>query len=415
MARYDARKVVVATNVAETSLTIEGIRCVIDSGLARMARYDPYRGINTLLIEKISRASADQRAGRAGRTAPGICKRLWAEEEQAHRPSQDVPEIKRMDLAEAVLALKAGGTKDVRKFRWLEPPEEKAVQTAEQLLTDLGALVANDAPNSGSITTIGRTMLAFPVHPRYARMLLAAQPEGCVYQCCLIAALTQGRDLLIRKAPADMTGRREDLVGRSAGSDFFLLMNAWEHAANHGFKAEVCGPLGIHAGAARQIEGLLRQFLDIARKEGLDATRREAPETSLRKCILIGFSDRVARRIEGNRFELVHGRRGTLSRESTVQGSVLIAAAEIHEVEGRDKSVQTVLSLATTIEEAWLYELFSGDIERRPRIFYNAQARRVYAEEEFSLGVWPLAAARSSHPRRTKRRSYWPNRFSRAT
>src|SRR5947208_17185450 len=124
VARYEKRKVVVATNVAETSLTIDGIRCVIDSGLARIPRHDPYRGINTLLIEKISRASADQRAGRAGRTAPGRCIRLWSQSEHAERPVQELPEIKRLDLAEVILMLKAAGVDDLQKFRWLEAPAE---------------------------------------------------------------------------------------------------------------------------------------------------------------------------------------------------------------------------------------------------------------------------------------------------
>src|ERR1019366_2766330 len=139
VARYGQRKVVVSTNVAETSLTIDGIRLVIDSGLARIPRYDPYRGINTLLIEKISRASADQRAGRAGRTAPGLCRRLWSREEHAHRPRQELPEVKRLDLAEMVLTLKAAGVEDLRTFRWLESPEEQSLAHAEELLTDLGA------------------------------------------------------------------------------------------------------------------------------------------------------------------------------------------------------------------------------------------------------------------------------------
>src|ERR1017187_1189313 len=113
VARYDKRKVVIATNVAETSLTIDGIRCVIDSGLARIPRYDPYRGINTLLVEKISRASADQRAGRAGRTAPGLCVRLWTQREHDQRSPHELPEIKRLDLSEVVLTLKASGVNDV--------------------------------------------------------------------------------------------------------------------------------------------------------------------------------------------------------------------------------------------------------------------------------------------------------------
>ena len=144
LATYGKRKVVVSTNVAETSLTIDGVRVVIDSGLARIARFDPYRGINTLLVEKISRASADQRAGRAGRTAPGIALRLWTEREHLDRAAQELPEVKRLDLAEVVLTLKASGVEDIAGFRWLEPPEPRALDRAETLLKDLGALARSD-------------------------------------------------------------------------------------------------------------------------------------------------------------------------------------------------------------------------------------------------------------------------------
>ncbi len=140
VAKYDRRKVVVATNVAETSLTIDGVRLVIDSGLARIPRYDPYRGINTLLVEKISRASADQRAGRAGRTAPGHCLRLWTAHEQNERAAQELSEVKRLDLAEVILTLKASGVNDVKTFRWLEAPDARALERAETLLADLGAI-----------------------------------------------------------------------------------------------------------------------------------------------------------------------------------------------------------------------------------------------------------------------------------
>jgi ATP-dependent helicase HrpB len=167
--------------MAETSLTIDGIRCVIDSGLARIPRYDPYRGINTLLVESISQASADQRAGRSGRTAPGVCLRLWSREEHGHRELQQLPEVRRLDLAEVVLALKAAGVEDLQKFRWLEKPDEKALVHAEELLADLGALARKDNAERTLllITEVGRKMLAFPTHPRYARMLLAAQDYGC--------------------------------------------------------------------------------------------------------------------------------------------------------------------------------------------------------------------------------------------
>src|SRR4051812_28929167 len=193
LTRYEKRRAIVATNVAETSLTIDGVRVVIDAGLARIARFDPRRGINTLLVEKISRASADQRAGRAGRTAPGHSLRLWTEREHIDRPAQELPEVKRLDLAEVVLTLKASGVEDVAKFRWLEPPDPRSLERALVLLADLGAL-----GEDGAITALGRRMLAFPAHPRYARMLLAAHEYGCVPAIALVAALTQGRPLMRR-------------------------------------------------------------------------------------------------------------------------------------------------------------------------------------------------------------------------
>jgi ATP-dependent helicase HrpB len=406
VARYDKRKVVVSTNVAETSLTIDGVRCVIDSGLARIPRYDPYRGINTLLIEKISQASADQRAGRAGRTAPGVCIRLWSREEHGHRPQQEIPEIKRLDLSEVVLTLKAAGVQDLRKFRWLEPPEEQALVHAEELLTDLGALghssdatrkrqqawVAPESDEGQSaitnhqllITDIGRKMLAFPLHPRYARMLLAAHDYGCVYQACLVAALTQGRDLLLRNVDKATASDREDLLGDKAGSDFWILMRAWTYASRNQYRIDACRRLGIHAVTARQVGPLFQQFLDIAKREGLDAAPREIQDEALHKCILIGFSDRVGRRVDSGtlRCELVHGRRGTLARESVVQNSNLLVAAEIREVEGKDKTVNTILSLATVVDQKWLQELFPEDIAGSPRVFYDITTKRVYAEEQ---------------------------------
>ncbi len=211
VARYQQPKVVVATNVAETSITIDGVRLVIDSGLARMARYDANRGINTLLIEKISQANADQRTGRAGRTAPGKCVRLWSRPEHDERAPHEMPEIRRLDLSEVVLTLKAAGVDDLRKFRWLEKPDEISLTHAEELLEDLGAI-----GHDKIITAIGRKMLAFPLHPRYARMLLAAQEYNCVHQACLVAALTQGRDLLIRNPGKDVESAREDLLGEKA-------------------------------------------------------------------------------------------------------------------------------------------------------------------------------------------------------
>jgi ATP-dependent helicase HrpB len=404
VARHSRPKVVVATNVAETSLTIDGVRLVIDSGLARIPRYDPYRGINVLLVEKISRASADQRAGRAGRTAPGICARLWSEREHAERALQELPEIKRLDLAEAVLTLKAAGVADLGKFRWLEAPDEKALEHAEELLIDLGALRAEPftsaAPAQSNITSLGRRMLAFPAHPRYARMLLAAQEYGCVRQACLVAALTQGRDLLLRKVDKHVSGAREDLLGEKASSDFWILMRAWNYAARNGYELGACRKLGLHAVTARQVGPLFDQFLRIAREQGLDTEPRQVGDEALQKCILIGFSDRVGRRVDSGtlRCELVHGRRGVLARESAVQHSPLLVPAEVREVGQHGGDLHTIFSLATAIESAWLEELFPEDISRRQHVFYDASTKRVWAEEQLLFRDLPLDKRRVEPP-----------------
>ena len=426
VARYGQRKVVVSTNVAETSLTIDGIRLVIDSGLARIPRYDPHRGINTLLIEKISQSSADQRTGRAGRTAPGVCMRLWSREEHGHRLVQELPEIKRLDLAEVVLTLKAAGVEDLRKFRWLEKPDEISLTHAEELLEDLGALKSvaqafqpagsGDFPVASSIggqecppnpqtrmsalqiTSIGRKMLAFPLHPRYSRMLLAAHEYGCVHQACLVAALTQGRDLLLRNVDRDTKSLREDLLGDKASSDFWILMRVWTYAAKNQFRLDACRRLGIHAVTARQVGPLFEQFLRIAEREGLDVKPREVKDEALQKCILIGFSDRVARRLDQGtlRCELVHGRRGVLARESAVQHSPLFVAAEVREVEGRE--VNTILSLATAIEVDWLRELFPEDMESDLHVQFDSTAKRVQAAELLKFRGLALSAKRVEPP-----------------
>lgn len=395
VARYERPKVVVATNVAETSITIDGIRLVIDSGLARVARYDANRGINTLLIEKISQANADQRTGRAGRTAPGKCVRLWSRAEQDERAPHEMPEIRRLDLSEVVLTLKAAGVHDLRQFRWLEKPDEISLTHAEELLEDLGAI----GPNQ-QITEIGRKMLAFPLHPRYARMLLAAQEYNCVHQACLVAALTQGRDLLLRNCGKDVESAREDLLGEKSSSDFWIVMRAWSFAVNNQFRVEACRKLGIHAVTAKQVGPLFEQFLRIAKDEGLDTRPNEVKDEALQKCILIGFSDRVARRMDQGtlRCELVHGRKGVLARESKVQHSPLFVAAEIREVEGRDREVNTILSLATAIEADWLRELFPDAIKSDVHVQFDAQQKRVLAAELLRFRDLALAAKRIDPP-----------------
>ncbi len=373
------RKVVVATNVAETSITIDGVRVVIDSGLARVARFDPHRGINTLYIEPISQAAADQRAGRAGRTAPGRCLRLWTAQEHRGRAQHEVPEIRRIDLAEIFLLLRGQGIDDVRTFPWLEAPEEPSIARAEQLLHDLGAV----DPLAGRITALGQRMVSFPVHPRYARMLMAGHTYGCTREAALIAALTQTQDLLIRRPPRHIQEAREHLLGDRSDSDFFMLMLAWRYAQQQGFRLEACQRLGIHAGAARQIAPLFQQFLHVAEQQGLTLNERSASQEAIRQCVLTAFIDQLAlRRDEGTlRCDLVHGRRGALARDSAVRHSRLFVASEIDEIEHGSGELNVILRLATAVEEAWLVELFPEAFNERTEVAFDASGKRVISKQ----------------------------------
>lgn len=387
----DRRKIIVSTNVAETSLTIDGVRIVIDSGLARIARFDPYRGINTLLIEKISRASADQRAGRAGRTAPGVCIRLWSEKQHTQRPPQEAPEIHRMDLSEVLLTLKAGGVTDARAFPWLDAPNPRALDTAETLLHQLGAI---DAPAAGAITPIGRRMLAFPTHPRFSRMLLAAADHNCVPAIALAAALTQTRNILVHRAGQLVEEKREDLLGDEEQSDFFLLMRAWQYAAANRFSVAACKQVGIHAQTARQVGRIWRQLMDAARRQNLNTEEQRFSSESFRKCLLVGFSDHVAARASAGtlRCLLTSGRRGTISRESSVHQAQLVVATEVKEIETRGKEVTVLLNNVTAIEEDWLRELFPEDYRIRREVLLDPDQKRVVVQEQRVFRDLVLAA-----------------------
>ena len=371
------RKVIVATNVAETSLTIPGVRAVVDAGLARIARFDPHRGIDTLLVEPVSQASAEQRAGRAGRTGPGRCIRLWSQTDHEARPLREVPEIKRVDLSETILLLLSSGWGDAASFPWYEKPDDKALQRALTVLADLGAV-----DTQGKLTPIGRRMSVFPAHPRYARMLLAAGEQDCVFEVCRIAGLAQGRDILFRKVD-DRTENARDSVEQEDGSDFFPRLALLQRAIDLKFDADACDRFGVHGQAARQADQAARQFLRLAEWQGLPASDRIADPAAIRRCLLLGFPDRLAVRLDAGtlRCALVHGRTGELRRESSIRNAKLLVAAEVDEIQARG-GVTTYLSLATAIDEAWLQELFPSEFSTVNHVRYDATQRRVVTRVE---------------------------------
>lgn len=371
---HPARKIIVATNVAETSVTIPGIRHVIDSGLARVARYDAERGLGTLLLEEISRASADQRKGRAGRTAPGTCHRLWSESNHLNRPERNTPEIQRADLAEVVLLLHSLGVKRAAEFDWLDRPDPAAVSRAEQLLETLGAIDAN------GLTTAGRKMLRLPMHPRYSRMLVEAAQCGCMKEAALCAALVSGRDLLVRLNRDDkhISSAREEFEV-SDQSDFFVLIEAFKFAQSCRFDVEACRRRGVHAMAAQQVAMTWNQIHDIARGHlGNSNTNQGCTGEALQRCILTGFIDQIAVRKDQGTLDclLTDGRTGTLMRESVVQKDPLMVVASIREVSGKTGRL-TLLGLATAVRLEWLRAAFPQHFSEQIEHVYDRTHKRV--------------------------------------
>lgn len=372
------RKIVVSTNVAETSVTIDGIRHVVDSGLARVARYDSERGIGTLFLEEISRASADQRKGRAGRTAPGTCHRLWTESGHLNRPERNTPEIQRSDLAEVVLLLHSLGIKRAATFDWLDKPDLQAVERAEKLLRTLGAI----NQKTEELTLVGRQMLRLPMHPRYSRMLVEASKRGCVRAAALCAALVSGRDLLqrVRRDEKHISEARE-LFEASQDSDFFTLIRAYQFAKKSYFTTETCRRYGINAQAAKQVEQTFDQIARIAEQQNLFHGEEQIDDSALMRCLLAGFVDQLCMRRDQGTLDcdLLEGRTGTLMRESVVQNSKLFVAASIREVPGRGTDKLTLLGLASLVKREWLEEMFPEQLTTRIDHLFDRTHKRVAA------------------------------------
>ena len=388
------RKIIVSTNVAETSLTIDGIELVIDSGWARVPRFDPHRSINTLFLERISRASADQRAGRAGRTAPGTCVRLWTERDHQERALHEVPEINRLDLAEATLGLSAAGLPDPLALPWFECPPARALTQAQRLLGDLGALAED-----GSITDLGRLMAQFPVHPRYARMLIAARDFGCVRQVALVCALTQGRSIWATRGRTPGQRAPRERFGEAADSDFFAQMRAWSYAVRHRFDVRRCREAGVHAAAARQIDQVYRAFLRLAESHGFALEARAGDDAALCRCVLVGFADHVCRRRGTGTLQcdVAHGRRGMLVRDSIVQDAPLLVATEIDEIQtGREHEVR--LSNMTRVEADWLTELLPHAMHEQLDIRYDVATKQVIQEIHYQYHDLILATRPGGAP-----------------
>jgi len=353
---------------------------VVDSGLARQADFDPRRAIHTLTIEKISQASADQRAGRAGRTAPGTCLRLWSEADHAARPPQTPPEIHRMDLAEAVLTLRVSGVEDLDAFPWFEKPDPPALRHARQLLLDLEALepakpsAGPDPAPSSQLTGIGRSMARFPVAPRYGRVLAEAASLGCFDAVTEVVALSQSRSVFDQPKTAPVP---ESFLSDDDVSDFQPALRALAAAREVAFRTESCSQLGLHARTAREIDQLAR----LLQRHGPQEDRVPLTPDTLVPCLLAGFPDQVARRLNrSNRAcALPGGRRGQLRETSVLQDAELFLSTEVTEIEGRELNV--LLQQNTAVSREQLEQWRPGSIHAGSSVEWDPRERRVVALE----------------------------------
>ncbi len=386
-------KIIVSTNVAETSLTIEGVKAVIDGGTARIANYDARRGINTLTVNKISRASAEQRAGRAGRLGPGIAVRLWTQREHLLRAECELPEVQRLDLSEALLALRVLSKEP---FDWFEAPTPAALSRAENLLHDLGAIDLD-----GQITGIGRQMSKFPLHPRFSRMLLAAAEFGCLREAALCAAVAQGRDILL-VGKNNASHKNEEFWENGDVSEFQALLRAFIRAEGMNFDPDACARYGVHAMASRESARSADQFLQLAKRAGLSINDEVADPESLAKTLLAAFSDHLGVETSpGSRiYRLAGGYTGHLDKDAHIKAPRLLVASEIVEVQGKALTVK--LNNVTRIEEEWLREMFPEDLSTGRSARYDSVNRRVMNMEETRFRSLVLASKERGEPDETQ-------------
>ncbi len=358
--RADRRKVILSTNVAESSVTIDGVVAVVDSGLARVAAHAPWSGLPTLRTERISRASATQRAGRAGRTQPGICLRLYTRADHDGRPERDLPEVLRLDLAQTVLELCASDASDLE---WLDPPPGESWRAATQLLARLGAL---DAANA--VTQRGRRMLRFPLHPRLARIMVEAETRGVARDAALVSALVEERD--IRLATRARLHERAGPDRPTERSDLVALVDLFREAQAARFSPDALRAIGLDGGATRAVERAREQ---IERNTSRNADEPHDAEGALLASILAGYPDRVARRVRGSRLAVAGGGAAELSEASVVRDAEWMVAVDAEEARGRGM----VVRLASAIEPEWLIDLFPEAIREMAQVRWNGEAERV--------------------------------------
>jgi ATP-dependent helicase HrpB len=389
------RKVVLATNVAESSVTIDGVVAVVDSGLARVAAHSPWTGLPTLVLDKVSRASAEQRAGRAGRTRPGRALRLYTQHDHDQRPAYDLPEIARTDLTDTAMTLAALGVRDADALAWLEAPPAAAWGAARELLTRLGAITA-----AGELTDVGRRMLRFPVHPRLARLVVEGEARGDGDGAALAAALISERDIRATARASFAAGPRQMPGSPDRGADLADLADLFREAEAARFRPDALRRLELDGRAVEEVGRVRRQLASAmaagGRKAGGDPEAR-----ALRLAVLAAFPDRVARRREPGATTALLAAGGSAELGIAQAGDWLVAVDVVENRRGGPRGLGArapAIRLSSRIEPDWLLDLFADRVVEIDRRAFDPRTERIERTTGLSFGALALDARTEPAP-----------------
>lgn len=373
------RKIVLATNIAETSLTIDGVRTVIDTGVSRQSGYDPRRGLDRLDLLPISQASATQRAGRAGRTGPGVCIRLWSEKQHHALLPFTPPEVHRVDLAGALLQLHAWGVRDAQTFGWYERPDSPALTAADRLLRRLGAVQTD-----GSLSAMGRSMAGIAAHPRLARLLIAAADLGAPNAGATLAALLAERDIIVR----DRSSRIPTTIG---SSDVLLRLEKLQQAEQRRFAASLFDE-GIDPQAARTVAQARDDLLRSMRQS--PGGRTALTDDDLLRLLLLAYPDRVVKRREADPAagRMVGGAGVRLASESVVRRSDFYVAIDLFH-DPRQPNGEALVRIASSIEPQWLGELLPQWVRQEKILRFDSVRQKVVATQTTFYLDLPISEA----------------------
>ena len=393
------RKIIVATNIAETSITVPGIRYVVDTGLARQARYNVRARTTSLQVSRVSQASCRQRAGRCGRTGPGVCVRLYSEEDYLARPEYTLPEIQRSNLAEVILQMIALDLGDPRTFPFIDPPSPGAIREGYQVLRELGAL-----DGRGRITGRGRTMARLPLDPRIARIIIEGAELGALREITIIAAALSIQDPRVR--PADQEAKADEAHRCFADeqSDFLSFVNIWNAFHASGGKLRSASRLRRFCKRNFLSWQRMREWFDVhdqirrqlsqgnkKKSTRFHANTEPASYAAIHQALASGFLRNIGQRREKNRYLAAGGREIMLFPGSALynRGGSWIVAAELVETS------RLFARTAAVIEQEWL-ERLGGDLCRRSWSdpHWSRRAGQVVALERVTLFGLTIVAGR---------------------